>query len=283
MEPREARDADVARLRAERDRLWAELETANGNLVGGSATEVAKVDGWPRWRNKLRLLMRFPSSSRAAFALGVWSVASILLFVVIMIVTSQPHYRADGYEDLKQVTWWISFGIQVSFLVEMLLNWLVMRNRAEFLSFVSLLDIATIVPFWIGIFVMVGYHASPIGIALTGLTLLRVLRLLRVAKIFRTRRSGRIVLLAQAVKESSFGILALVVIFPLIALFFGISVYYAESASCYADPKTGLWIYAYPPNTGIESKFQSIDIALWFMFVTLTTTGCVLFNSASCS
>lgn len=219
------------------------------------------------------MVMRVPTYSKLASFVAIWSFSTILTCIILMIITSRPSYRTEGELQEKVVAFWISFGLQVSFMTEMLLNWLSMKSLSEFFGFFNILDMVTILPFWIIFFVHLGQGVNPTGSEAGGLSLLRVLRLLRLTKVFKTRRSARIVLLAQAVKESTFGILALLVVFPLVAIFYGTFVYYVETASCIVDPTNGEWIYNVYPNTGTVSKFQSIDISLWFMTVTLTTVG----------
>ncbi|KAI9015573.1 hypothetical protein DFJ74DRAFT_709500 [Hyaloraphidium curvatum] len=264
---------ELVELKAHKAELEAELKAAEEAVVG-SDQDVKAVDGWPAWRNRLRSVMRFPGDSKLGVAVAAWSNFTVILSVIMMIINSQPAFRqVPGDELERKITFWVMFGINCSFTVELVLNWLAMRNVGEFLSFFSILDILTTLPFWL----VMGLAAASGGDATTsnyiGLSILRVLRLARLVKIFSTNRSVKIVLLWQAIRESSFGIAALLVVFTLVMIFYGTLVYYAESASCIVDPVTGLWIYNDALNNGTVSKFQSIETSLYFMSVTLTTVG----------
>lgn len=223
----------------------------------------------PPWRQKIRTLMNDPYSSTLARIIDVYITCLILLSCLSMLIVTVPEIHDNPNLGVFFFGW--ELFVSVSFLIEILLRWIGMKNWKEFLTIVNFIDILATFPFFIEIIVnaALGNNIIQSSTSLAGLEVLRVLRLMRLFRLFRlARKSAKVRLLGQAIKESWDGIAAFFAIFVIFAVFCSTLVYYAEqSQAVYIN---GQWVYTGGDKVGQVSVFTSIPSTMWYITLTLT-------------
>lgn len=227
---------------------------------------------FPQWRQTVRVLMNDPHSSKLARAIDIYIVTLIVLSTITMCIVTVPFIH-----DNPQLAPWF-FGwecfISTSFLIEIILRWIGMKYWREFFSVLNLIDCLATFPFFIEIIVEAALGADIIQstTGLAGLEVLRVLRAFRLFRIFKiARKSGKMKLLGQALRESWDGVIAFALVFLIFMVFSSTLIYYAEQSQ--AVYSNGSWIYVGGASPGVVSDFSSIPATFWFSVVSLTTTG----------
>ena len=166
----------------------------------------------------------------------------ILLSVGLVMLESIPAINARHHTVLVSLEWILTF----LFTIEYLLRIYCVKNRWRYIfSFYGIIDLLSILPFYLGLFFPTSKYLSSI----------RILRLLRIFRIFNLTRftRGKNVLVL-GLKESKDKIIVFLSFVVLIVVVIGSIMYMVE--------------HDHP-----ESGFTSIPISIYWAIVTLTTVG----------
>ena len=154
----------------------------------------------------------------------------------------------QSYDEIFFVLECICVGV---FTAEYLGRLLCAPNVFKFVrDFMSIIDLASILPFYVGILLTNAFHVSVASLG--ALVLLRILRVFRVLKL--TRHSTRLRSLVFSIKRSTSELTFIVFSFSLGVTLISSVLYYIEIE-----------------QTG--TNFSSIPAAMWYSIVTMTTTG----------
>ena len=196
-------------------------------------------------RQRLWHLFEEPTSSLTGkivyYVTGLAIVFSILTTIVETVPCGQQtcgkkHKKTFGYVDGTCV---------IILTIEYVVRLYAAPRRCAFVkSFMSIIDIAAIFPFYLDVALS--------SQELDALTVLRVFRVFRVFKV--SRRSTRLQALGTSLKKSSSELGFILFSFALGVIIFSTAVYYAEK-----DVK--------------GTTFASIPDGMWYAIVTMTTTG----------
>ncbi|KAJ3088981.1 hypothetical protein HK102_007480 [Quaeritorhiza haematococci] len=175
---------------------------------------------------------------------------------------------------LRNAVFWLDcFNITV-FTVELAMHAIAAPQIRDMFKWIYLVDLLAIVPFFVEL--ILAAVTSENGDVITkmfgfesfaALRVLRLLRLVRLLKLFK--KSSKLQTLGKALRDSGDGIALLLFILPVLILFFGTVLYYAEQTWEYYDLEKQLWFY----DDGEPSPFQSIPDSFWLILITLTTIG----------
>lgn len=166
----------------------------------------------------------------------------ILISVGLVMLESIPAINARHHSVLVTLEWILTS----IFTVEYLLRIYCVKNRWRYIfSFYGIIDLLSILPFYLGLFFPTSKYLSSI----------RILRLLRIFRIFNLTRftRGKNVLVL-GLKESKDKIIVFLSFVLLIVVVIGSVMYMVE--------------HDHP-----ESGFTSIPISIYWAIVTLTTVG----------
>ncbi|WP_312356871.1 ion transporter [Empedobacter sp.] len=166
----------------------------------------------------------------------------ILLSVGLVMLESIPAINARHHAVLVTLEWILTS----LFTIEYLLRVYCVKNRWRYIfSFYGVIDLLSILPFYLGLFFPTSKYLSSI----------RILRLLRIFRIFNLTRftRGKNVLVL-GLKESKDKIIVFLSFVVLIVVVIGSIMYMVE--------------HDHP-----ESGFTSIPISIYWAIVTLTTVG----------
>ncbi|KAJ1915763.1 hypothetical protein H4219_004144 [Mycoemilia scoparia] len=216
------------------------------------------------WKRELFLLFEDPSSSRRAFWVNIFVTIMIIFSAVLSTIETIPSMR-EGHPHL-----WFNLEalVVVIFTIEFILracghSGTVRQFFRHILSFLTIVDIVAIVPFYIELMLKkdTSYEFR--------FTILRILRLLRVFSAFKysSLLQLSIEVMIVSFKRSADALMALLLFSVLIIVLFSTLMYFAERGVW--DENSG----AFLDPSGEYSQFTSIPAAAWYMAVTLTTTG----------
>lgn len=166
----------------------------------------------------------------------------ILMSVGLVMLESVPAVNARYHSTLVTLEWTLTS----LFTIEYLLRIYCVKNRWRYIfSFYGIIDLLSILPFYLGLFFPTSKYLSSI----------RILRLLRIFRIFNLTRftRGKNVLVI-GLKESKDKIIVFLSFIVLIVVVIGSIMYMVE--------------HDHP-----ESGFTSIPISIYWAVVTLTTVG----------
>jgi len=127
-------------------------------------------------RQRLRKALNAPKSSYAASALGFFIIATIIVSVFSFFLTTVPSFERSESLYALEVACGIIFTIELA--LRTYVATLDLRNMLLF-NPMYWIDVATIIPFYIDIFMAGGSRSSD------GLLVLELLELLRLARIFK--------------------------------------------------------------------------------------------------
>jgi hypothetical protein len=127
-------------------------------------------------RQRLRKALNAPKSSYAASALGIFIIATIIVSVFSFFLTTVPSFERSESLYALEVACGIIFTIELA--LRTYVATLDLRNMLLF-NPMYWIDVATIIPFYIDIFMAGGSRSSD------GLLVLELLELLRLARIFK--------------------------------------------------------------------------------------------------
>lgn len=192
------------------------------------------------WRDRLEEVIfgvETPAGRRFDQAL----LLVILLSVVVVMLESVGELR-QRYRDLLLNAEW---GFTLLFTVEYILRLISVRRPVHYaFSFLGLVDLLTVLPAYIGLFVLEGAQS---------LAVVRALRLLRVFRVLKlTHYVGEAQTLLRALRASRAKITVFVVTVLTVVVVVGALMYIVE---------------------GEESGFTSIPVSMYWAIVTMTTVG----------
>lgn len=218
--------------------LAEEEENGEDEEEEGEAEELPKN----KTLRKIWLLFEFPSSSFSAKCLAIFSLAIILLSIIIFCIETLP-----VLEDSFHVFFILNAVCSSWFTFEYVIRLIASPNKIKFLKGVlNILDLLSILPFYVTLSVA-KESAGSIGI-------LRVMRVIRVCRIFKlTRHSKGLHILGNTLYASINELIMLMLFLVIGVVLFASGAYYAEEAT--------------------NPKFESIPAAFWWAVVTMTTVG----------
>ena len=226
------------------------------------------------FQRRVWLLFEYPESSMAARCVAIFSVAIILLSIVIFCLETLPefkHYRVDTKtsnftntttslepDDIPKFNepfFIIETCCIIWFTSELLIRFASCPDKCAFFkNIMNVIDITAIIPYFITLGTVIADESKSNNQAMS-LAILRVIRLVRVFRIFKlSRHSKGLQILGQTLK-ASMRELGLLIFF----LFIGVILY--SSAVYFAEADSE------------DSHFKSIPGAFWWAVVTMTTVG----------
>lgn len=189
------------------------------------------------WQDKLYIVI-FESDTPAGRAFDLALIGLVFLSSAAIVLESVETIKASHYTLLRVIEWvstllfTIEYGLRVA------------SSRERYiLSFYGLVDLFSIIPFYISVFVPGMHYLSAIRI-------LRTLRVIQVLKL--TRFMGESITLSQAIYRSRFKITVFLGTVMTLVLLIAVVIYLVE---------------------GRENGFTSIPKAMYWAIVTLTTVG----------
>lgn len=196
-------------------------------------------------------LFEFPSSSKAAKCVAIFSTAMVVAAVLSNIVQSLPSVKLQRQKYKRRMQdpcflWdlvlngWFLFELATRFVCSPI-------KRAFFKSFLNLVDFVAIVLFFL---------EFTIGNSKTNfMSFLRIVRIVRIFRIFKLSRYSKGLQIIGFCFRSSLNELGLLLLcLTIMAFALSSLMYYAEL-------------------NDNSSSFTSVPAALWFAFQTLTTLG----------
>lgn len=265
---------------------------------------------------RISLTMEDSSSSKLALLIGGFRLLVIILSTVGIIIDSEPGLRSPPPCDSppclgEPVSAKFLDRIELATVIAFTLDYLLRLGlsgfiRAELLdrarllqiatgrhalpqnksfltrliafifSFFSLIDIVSVVPFY----VRLALSSTSSG----GLQVFRVIRLVNVIRFLRIKQFREIrVIIARSFSQSLSALAVLTVAFVIVILFFGVLIYFQEAGTWYPlgenVPGYGPSIGAYYRPTTVNpavyelTPFRSVLMGIWFAVVSATTTG----------
>lgn len=218
-------------------------------------------------RNKIQRLVwelfEYPETSNFARAIAIWSVAVIILSIVLFCVETLPQFQegpgrstngTTAARKTKKRTEDPFFLIETFcitwFTLEYVIRFLFSPNKWRFfISALNMIDLISIVPYYITL---------PMGDSsnVSSLAVLRSVRLVRVFRIFKLSRYSRGLQILGHTLKASLRELGLLFFFLCMGvILFSSAVYYAEISN---------------EN---DNKFLSIPHSFWWAIITMTTVG----------
>lgn len=206
-----------------------------------------------------------------------WLAFCVVTFILLCIIASSVCFCLETVPELQmhQELWLrLEIFFVAVFTIEYVLRfWSSVPEKMTWQQFMfqplNLIDILSILPFFVDLFVIYYLHTSSYDL---DLRFLRSLRLLRVFKI--GRHSSQLSLIGGAMIQSlgSLFMLALCLVFALVIfstlIFIVERGVWDEGQGCYirTGPRAG-------SLDGVCSPFESIPVAAWWAITTMTTVG----------
>ncbi|KAI9193728.1 uncharacterized protein BJ171DRAFT_635356 [Polychytrium aggregatum] len=221
----------------------------------------------PAWKAQIYICLYHHTESVQGRVYHCVSLLILWLSLAGFCVSTVNHVMAIPFMPTLILA--IDVTATVAFIVELVLFILVATEHRRSWGWARLVDALAIVPF-------IGELAGSASMRMDPFKYcygpqspnpIRILRVCRIFKLFQ--KSTKLGILVQAMYNSREGILALFYVLPLIIIFFGSLVFFAEQIGEYY--RDGVWYYQ--PAAGVSGigQFQSIPSTFWFMMVTLTT------------
>jgi len=210
------------------------------------------------WRIRLYVLMEVPGSSTLAFGLAIFLSAAIVGQLIVIYLQQS---MSPGAQFLCDLCLTVIFTIEVG--VRCFAAIAAKQTRSMLASFFFYIDIVSIVPFYVGVFIAPLDFSNDCtwvvgGDCVSESSVLKLLNLLRIIRIFKvTRTYPGAALLSRALVASAPALLVPLAFLILGAAFFGAVYFFFEGLD--AD------------NSSLDGK--DVGDALWFMIVTFTTVG----------
>lgn len=194
------------------------------------------------WQRRLHEII-FEADTPAGKAFDVGLLITIILSVIVVMLESMPIVRDLGYEPALNILEWV---FTIVFTIEYIARILVLgRPWSYIFSFFGIIDLLSILPTYIGLFLPQGEYL----LVIRTLRLLRVFRVLKLVRFLREANS-----LINALKASRAKITVFITAVLILVIIFGTLMYLIEGQE---------------PN----SKFDSIPRSIYWAIVTLTTVG----------
>ncbi|KAK3608327.1 hypothetical protein CHS0354_030778 [Potamilus streckersoni] len=208
-------------------------------------------------QRKIWMLMEFPETSYAAYAIAVTSVAITMLSIILFCVETLPMFvkecknaspvnYADPFFVLETIcTAWFTVEVFVRFFA-------CPSKICYFKDFKNLVDITAVLPYYITVANSLASHSCESSKSSSSLSFLRVIRLVRIFKL--TKHSAGLQVLILTFQASLEGLALFLVAMFVCILLFSSSIYFAE--------------------LGQEgSQINSIPDGFWWALITMCTVG----------
>ena len=182
----------------------------------------------------------FESDTKAGKLFDVLLLVIIVLSIILVVLESVPSIENEHRDLLHFLEWCITIVFSLEYFMRI---WIVSKPRTYIFSFFGIIDLLSILPSYLGLFI-VGTH---------GLMVIRALRLLRVFRILKLNRymkEGAIII--KALKQSRIKISVFLFAVLTLVVIIGTMMYLIE---------------------GAENGFTSIPRGIYWAIVTLTTVG----------
>jgi voltage-gated potassium channel len=191
------------------------------------------------WQRKLNEII-FGSESRAGKWFDIILLAIIVLSVLVIMLDSIPGFHEKWVNELLIIEWTVT----IIFSIEYILRLISVGKPLKYIfSFYGLIDLISLLPTFIGIFV-------------SGTESIRVLRSFRLIRIFRILKLSQFVedskKLTNALRQSRNKIIVFLFFIVMMVVSLGTVMYIVE---------------------GGESGFTSIPKSIYWAIVTMTTVG----------
>ncbi|KAG2444538.1 hypothetical protein HXX76_001284 [Chlamydomonas incerta] len=202
-------------------------------------------------RAKIYLTLSHPEYNAYAFAFGIFIMLVILLNTAVFCIESVPRWENTPLYDRLVIVDYVCLGI---FTVEFLLRLLTCSSLTHFAaSAMNWIDFLAIAPFYLELMIVGPTTGNQ---AASQTRIIRVLRLLRVLRLMRASTRFRNLQVVVDALVASGDVLGMLVFLLLVLLVVSATImYFVEQALV-----EGSW-------------FDSIPLAIYYMHVTLTTTG----------
>jgi len=200
------------------------------------------------WQQRVHTII-FEADTFGGKLFDVALLIAILASVLVVMLDSVPRQTppgesvtVDGYYNSLQVLEWV---FTIFFTLEYIARILVIGKPWKYIfSFYGIIDLLSILPTYIGLFVTGGEYLMVIRT-------MRLLRVFRVLKLTRYMRESQV--LIQAIKASRTKITVFLVFILIMVVIMGTVMYIIEAPS--------------------NDKFSSIPRSIYWAVVTLTTVG----------
>ncbi len=182
----------------------------------------------------------FEADTPAGKAFDVILLVLIVVSILAVILESVPAYDVRYGRIFSVIEWVITFFFTAEYLLRI---WVVDRPSRYIFSFYGIIDLLSVLPSYIGLFVG-GAH---------GLMIIRALRLLRIFRLFKLSRyisEANMLMLAMKNSREKISVFLMTVVMLVIVL--GTLMYMVE---------------------GEQNGFTSIPRGIYWAIVTLTTVG----------
>ena len=197
------------------------------------------TEGLSPWRKRMNEVI-FGAETRAGKWFDLILLLIILISVIVVMLDSVPSYHDLIGTELYTIEWVVTIIFTLEYLARIIC---VKRPLQYMLSFYGLIDLFSIIPTYLGLFVV-------------GTSSLSVLRSIRLIRIFRILKLSQFVddanRLGNALKTSRNKILVFLFVILMLVTILGTIMYLVESA---------------------DAGFTSIPRSIYWAIVTLTTVG----------
>eukprot|EP00760_Papus_ankaliazontas_P001293 PhM_4_TR10439/c0_g1_i1/m.20826 len=185
------------------------------------------------------------------------------LIVILSVIGFTLETLPDYYDTDNQTFRDIDIVCTAFFSMDVLLRFITTPTQRTFwLSWLTLIDIGAILPFYVELITGQGTAKR--------FTIIRVLRLLRVVRVLKLSRNNvGMQAVAETFTRSHDSLILMLLLFTITLVVFSSIVYFAEISALHFDRERSLWYN----DDGSESAFQSIPDAFWWCLVTITTVG----------
>ena len=191
------------------------------------------------WKKRVHEII-FEADTPAGKLFDIVLLLLILLSVAVVMLESVPSFREEHGTLLKTSEWVLTLLFSIEYILRIVS---VMKPTRYILSFMGIVDLLSILPTYLSIFI-----AGP-----QYLVIIRTMRLVRVFRVLKlTRYIGEAEVLTRALKNSRYKIIVFLVAVLSIVMIMGTLMYSIE---------------------GAENGFTSIPRAVYWAIVTLTTVG----------
>ncbi|KAJ3116438.1 hypothetical protein HDU96_009695 [Phlyctochytrium bullatum] len=237
--------------------------------VPASALEsdsVVDLPNRPQWMCELSTIMHDRKGSKIGRIVNTFFLAVLLVSIVSFCLGTMEAF-------VYNPTWRVAIFVVDStcviiFTIEYILRVLVAETWSELYHPLMIIDLLSILPFYIEIAIVTRQGTDVItGLTtMEGVSALRVLRLVRTFRILKfIRKSSKLAIILQAVRASVDGIAVLFVTIAILIVFYSSLMYYAEQAVMTFN-EDRQWVY----RDGTRSPYQSIPDCFYFLVGSLT-------------
>ncbi|KAI9193732.1 uncharacterized protein BJ171DRAFT_603023 [Polychytrium aggregatum] len=250
----------------------AKSQDTSSNLHAGSSdttsdTESGLDEQLPPWRARLHRLLYQRKQAILGRILHILFLGVLWASIVTLCISTMHEIMA--FRQSEVALFCIDGAITAIFVAEFMMHILAAPTLKKMWSWFRVIDLVALLPYIVEVSIALITQNDPITFcySMSSLNFVRIFRVLRVFKLFS--KSSKLKVLVQALYNSRDGILALFYVLPIVILFFGTLVYFAEQIDSYSVD--GIRYYHDGSSSDTPVVFQSIPSTFWFMMVTLTT------------